>query len=96
MGEERIPALLYMDDATTFAEGYAQQEETLKAADEFAVKHKLEWGEEKCKTMEVGGHKEEKKVWKLGEKTITKCESYKYLGEKIHRNGKNDPVLKYE
>ena len=94
IGMNRIPALIYMDDATTFAEGKDQQEETLKAAEEFAVKHKLEWGPEKCKTMEVGGHKEEKDSWKLGQKTINKCESYKYLGERIHRNGKNGDNLK--
>ena len=94
IGKDRIPALLYMDDATTFAEGYAQQEETLKVAEDFAIKHKLEWGPDKCKTMEVGGHREEKDEWKLGQKTINKCESYKYLGEKINRNGKNEENLK--
>ena len=75
IGEQTIPALLYMDDATTFAEGYDQQEKTLNAAEEFAIKHKLEWGPEKCKTMEVGGHKAEKVSWKLGEKTISHCDS---------------------
>ena len=94
VGDVKIPALLYMDDATTFAEGYSQQEKTLMAAEEFAIKHKLEWGPEKCKTMEVGGHKEKRESWKLGEKNINKCESYKYLGERIHRNGKNEENLK--
>ena len=44
--------------------------------------------------MEVGAHKEKKSSWKLGNKTISKCESYKYLGERINRNGKNDENLK--
>ena len=38
IGEQTISSLLYMDDANTFAEGYKQQAETLKAAEEFAVK----------------------------------------------------------
>ena len=94
LGEETISSLLYVDDATTFAEGYEQQEETLKTAAEFAIKHKLEWGPSKCKTMEIGSHKEKKATWNLGGKTIDKCDSYKYLGEKIHRNGKNEENLK--
>ena len=40
--------------------------------------------------MEVGKHKEHRKEWKLGEKTIENCESYKYLGEIITRDGSND------
>ena len=54
VGEETIPAMLYMDDAVTYAEGYNQQKETLDSVNEFAVKHKLEWGSGKCKTMEIG------------------------------------------
>ena len=94
VGQTNIPSMLYMDDAVTFAEGYSQQEETLENVNEFSIKHKLEWGPEKCKTMEVGAHKEKKSSWKLGNKTISKCESYKYLGERINRNGKNDENLK--
>ena len=94
MGDETISAQLYMDDATTFAEGYEQQIRTLEAAAEFAVKHKMEWGPSKCKTMEVGSQKEKKSTWELGGKTIEKCDTYKYLGEKIHRNGKNDENIK--
>ena len=94
IGHETIPAMLYMDDAVTYAEGYDQQEETLDSVSEFAVKHKLEWGSGKCKTMEIGGHTEERNTWELGNKTISKCENYKYLGERIHRNGRNDDNIK--
>ena len=83
-----------VDDAITFAEGYNQQEMTLKEVHEFALKHKLEWGEEKCKIMEIGSHKEGKETWQLGSKSITKCDNYKYLGEKITRDGKNDGNIK--
>ena len=94
IGEAKIPAMLYMDDATTFAEGEEQQEKALLNAYEFALKHKLEWGLDKCKTMEIGSHKEKRASWRLGEKEIGKCENYKYLGEQINRNGKNDLNLK--
>ena len=94
VGHEKIPATLYMDDAVTYAEGYEQQRETLDCVNEFAVKHKLEWGPDKCKTMEIGGQKEKRDSWKLGQKIIKKCENYKYLGERINRNGKNDENVK--
>ena len=89
-----IPSLLYVDDAITFAEGYEQQQRTLDMVYEFALKHKLEWGADKCRTMEIGTHAEKRSEWKLGEMTITKCSTYKYLGEQISRDGKNDTNLK--
>ena len=94
IGPSRIPSLLYMDDAMTFAENYQQQQSTLDEVHNFSKKHKLEWGREKCKVMEVGSHKEEKETWRLGDKDIDKCENYKYLGEIINRNGKNDENFK--
>ena len=94
VGENTISAQLYMDDATTFAEGYTQQECTLSAASEFAIKHKMAWGPAKCKTMEVGSHKEKRSDWNLGDGSIEKCDSYKYLGERIHRSGRNNENLK--
>ena len=44
--------------------------------------------------MEIGGHHEEKASWMLGDKEIEKCENYKYLGDIINRNGRNDENLK--
>ena len=43
--------------------------------------------------MEIGLHKEERNSWNLGEKVISNCKSYKYLGEIIQRDGKNDENL---
>jgi len=43
--------------------------------------------------MEVGSHRETRATWKLGDLTINKCDSYKYLGEQIMRNGRNDANL---
>ena len=91
--ETKIPSLLFVDDAISFAEGYQQQEKTLEEVHQFSLKHKLEWGPQKCKTMEIGSHKEERNKWQLGEDEIEKCEVYKYLGEMIRRDGKNDDNL---
>lgn len=92
-GDSKIPCLVYMDDAISFAEEYTQQELTLRHVNEFALKHKLDWGQKKCQTMEVGTHRERKASWKLGDLTIGKCDSYRYLGEQIMRNGRNDANL---
>ena len=84
-----IPCLAYVDDVTTLAVGYQQQELTLRATDKFAIIRQLEWSAGKCKVMEVGTHREKKSEWKLGDRTIEKCKSYKYLGETISRDGRN-------
>ena len=84
-----IGSFLFVDDVATVAEGYEQQEATLDAVDEFAKKHKLEWGTDKCNVMEVGKHKNVKETWKLGEQEINHAHVYKYLGDLVCRNGKN-------
>ena len=89
----RIATLLFMDDAMTFAEGPDQQQRSLDAVSEFGKKHQIEWGESKCNVMAVGASKSTVNEWKLGEKIIKSCETYKYLGAQISRNGKNDGNL---
>ena len=91
----RIASLLFMDDAMTFAEGPVQQQRSLDAVSEFGKKHQIEWGESKCNVMAVGASKTTVKEWKLGEKIIKSCETYKYLGAVISRNGKNDENLEF-
>ena len=88
-GNLNLTCLEYVDDVSTLAIGYKQQQLTLKAVNDFAIKRQLEWGVNKCKVMEIGTHKERKKNWKLGEKVIGNCETYKYLGEEISRDGKS-------
>ena len=88
-----ISCLEYVDDVTTFSIGYLQQELTLNSLAGFAKERRLEWGADMCKVMEVGSHKERKSEWSLGQKTITKCDTYKYLGEEISRDGKNKANL---
>ena len=92
--DQKIPGLIFMDDLGTMAEGYEQQEKTLETVHDFGVKHKIEWGQDKCKVMELGTHREDRKGWKLGDKTIENCQTYKYLGEIISRDGSNNENLK--
>ena len=53
IGNNKIAGLAFVDDIISMAEGYAQQERTLQMINEFAIIHQLEWGEGKCKVMEV-------------------------------------------
>ena len=71
LAETRLCCLEYVDDVGTLAIGYDQQERTLEAVNDFAIKRQLEWGVDKCKVMEIGRHKERKTSWNLGEKTIS-------------------------
>ena len=89
-----IETLIFVDDKISFAEGDQQQQLTLDFADEFAQKHKLEWGNSKCKTMTIGNSRNKKKEWKLGGEEIGACQEYKYLGDIISLDGKNTSNLK--
>ena len=84
-----MSVLEWVDDVITFAIGEEQQNYTLEKVNEFAVKHRLKWGKEKCKVMEIGTNKYKPKKWILGQEEIDSCESYKYLGDVIMRNGGN-------
>ena len=53
-GELDMSVLEWVDDVITFAIGEEQQEYTLSKVNEFAIKHQLKWGKEKCNVMEVG------------------------------------------
>ena len=89
VGGVTIGATLFEDDVATLAEGYKQQEATLMMVNEFAKKHKLQWGMDKCKVLEIGSHKDPRSNWKLGSQTIEGANSYKYLGDVVMRNGSN-------
>ena len=91
--EVLIPALLFMDDATTIAEGVEDQERMLERISDFATQHKMEWGVDKCKVMQIGRGKNLRPNWKLGEKVIDNADDYKYLGDYVSRNGTNKKNL---
>ena len=86
-----IAVLLWVDDVLSFATGEDEQEEILMKVDEFARKHKLQWGHAKCKIMRIGAHKknQNEKKWNLGKMQIEETKTYKYLGDHITNDGKN-------
>lgn len=86
---KEINCLLWVDDVMTVAEGKPQQEATLGVVHEFGKKHRLKWGIDKCAVMEAGNHREVKESWKMGNEEVKHRTSYKYLGEIVSRNGKN-------
>ena len=84
-----IAVLLWVDDVVSCAEGKQNQTRILDAINEFALKHKLKWGKQKCKILKVGKHYKDNDEWKLGEMTIDESPSYCYLGDEITSDGKN-------
>ena len=90
----KIPMLLWVDDVVSCADGNINQSETIEDIDEFAVRHKLEWGAAKCKVMKIGKHGNSSTEWKLGQMTLHEATQYKYLGDIITSNGKNMDNLK--
>ena len=89
----KIPGLLWVDDVMSIADGRLQQQKTLDHINDFAHRHKLKWGTEKCSAMEIGCRKDVQMSWKLGTEEVKHSQSYKYLGEIIDRNGKNQENL---
>ena len=88
-----ISVLLWVDDVITLAEGEDNQELVLQKINDFAIRHKIKWGQSKCNVMRVGRHTSEKREWKLGDLTIQESSSYKYLGDIISNDGKNSMNL---
>ena len=88
----KIPGLLWCDDVVSLAEGAAQEEETLNEVDKFAKKNKIKWGLDKCNVLEIGKHNR-KQQWKFGEKTIEKCDQYRYLGDWFTNDGTNKVMI---
>ena len=86
-----INSLLWVDDVLTIAKDEASQEKTLEIVNEFAIKHKLKWGQEKCKEMRIGEHgkKIKERLWNLGCMQIEETKEYRYLGDIITSDGKN-------
>ena len=88
-----IACLLWVDDVVSCVEGRSNQEQMLDRIANFALKHKLRWGTQKCKVMRVGKHNEDKQKWKLGTLEIEETDSYRYLGDVVTSDGKNSKNL---
>ena len=88
-----IGALVWVDDVLSCTLGIRNQRSVLETVDDFARRNKLEWGESKCKVMQVGKKVKVPEKWQLGEKNISNTTSYKYLGDTITNDGKNKTNL---
>ena len=88
-----IDVLLWVDDVVSCTEGKVNQEQMLNKVNEFAIKHKLKWGQAKCKVMKVGKHNKKAEEWTLGDMKIEETDKYKYLGDTITPDGKNTENL---
>ena len=88
-----IGCLLWVDDVVSCVEGKENQEKMLERIADFANKHKLRWGADKCRVMRIGKHDEEKQKWNLGVLTIDETDTYKYLGDIVTSDGKNQKNL---
>ena len=86
----KIGCLEWVDDVMTCTNGVTNQHKILSKVNEFAEINKLEWGQEKCQVMQVGKKVKVPDNWQLGEKEISNTNSYKYLGDIITNDGKND------
>ena len=84
-----IAVLLWVDDVVSFVKGPENQKRMLEIIHEFAIKHKLKWGNSKCGIMRVGKHKKGQEKWNLGDQEIQESDVYKYLGDEITSDGKN-------
>ena len=88
-----LSVLEWVDDVISFAENYEQQIKMLEFINEFAIKHKMAWGPEKCKVMQIGTKNDSNTTWNLGDKQITSTEKYTYLGDVITADGGNTANL---
>ena len=84
-----IAVLLWVDDVVSCTEGKENQLRMLNAINEFARKHKLKWGQHKCKVLKIGKHKKENNEWEIGDMPIDESLFYCYLGDEITSDGKN-------
>ena len=87
--EQIIAVLLWVDEVISCVDGEKEQEEILEKIHQFALKHRLVWGQSKCKVMRIGKHTNGPREWKLGDIIIEETTTYKYLGDIISNDGKN-------
>ena len=87
--EFTISTLLWVDDVVTCVEGTQEQKEMLQKVNDFAIRHKIRWGVEKCKVVRIGKHRGEKIKWYLGKEEIEEMDHYKYLGDIVTNDGRN-------
>ncbi len=90
----RIHTLLYADDLVLVAKDQDDLQTQLNTLDSFSKAVKMEVNIDKTKVMVVRKNKQQsrakngnKRLWKVGNKDIKECDSYKYLGVTLKSNG---------
>ena len=81
---KKIGCLLWMDDVALIHNDPDELQKMLDITNEIANRYRIVFGEEKSKVMIIGGYKEQEPELKLGEMTLKKTETYKYLGEMLN------------
>ena len=66
----------------------------MEIINQFAIKHKIKWGRDKCKVMRVGKHTKDVYKWNIGDMEIDETEHYKYLGDIVSSDGRNKENIK--
>ena len=87
-----VHSLLYADDLVLIAKDRKDLQSQLDALHKFSNSLKMEVNMDKTKVMLIQKQKsraksKKNKTWKIGDKEIKECVSYKYLGVTIKSNG---------
>ena len=89
-----VHSLLYADDLVLIARSKTDLQSQLDALENFSKSLKMEVNMDKTKVMVIRKNKQKaraqsknKKIWKMGDKEIKECDSYKYLGVTLKSNG---------
>jgi hypothetical protein len=78
--------LFWADDVVLIADNEVDLQKMLNIASQFSLTWKLDFNVDKSKVLIVGKRIDKTKLWKLGNLSISECDSYKYLGVHISRN----------
>ncbi|XP_076243355.1 uncharacterized protein LOC143184778 [Calliopsis andreniformis] len=87
IGSERIYILQYADDIVLLAEEKGSLRLMMEESRRYLEEKKLELSVEKTEIMKFGRRKNEKRIWKWGNKEIDEVERFKYLGFICERKG---------
>ena len=85
-----IGCLEWVDDVLTMTQDIERARAILIKVNDFAKANKLKWGLDKCIMMAIGKKTNILEEWQLGNQVIGNTSLYKYLGDEITSDGKNN------
>jgi len=86
---KKIGCLLWMDDVALIANNPDDMHKLLEITYTIAQKYHIEFGKDKSKIMTIGKKPTNTEIYKLGDLTIDPTDNYKYLGQTMDRNNRN-------